>query len=147
MKPVLSPPQLARPGKRLGAAGFQLPVAAALVWLQYPIIRFACIGDLGPEHAAETPPLRFLFKLTLTPDSSAAVAPIGKLAGDAAKIAALRFFGSLSTTDAARCILPPTVWLPGVQWISVIGLAMLPTGRPTASIRRPFWCRFSLRRG
>ena len=53
----------------------------------------------------------------------AAAAPIG-LAGDAAKIAALRLFGSLSITEATRCALFDRV--VGVQWLCLIGLATLP---------------------
>ncbi len=46
------------------------------------------------------------------------------MAGDAAKIAALRVFADLSITDAARATLFDRV--VGVQWISIIGLVTLP---------------------
>jgi hypothetical protein len=64
-----------------------------------------------------------LFKVTCSAGFVAAAAPIG-LAGDAAKIAALRLFGRLSITEATRCALFDRV--VGVQWLCLIGLATLP---------------------
>ena len=64
-----------------------------------------------------------MFKVTCSSGFVAAAAPIG-LAGDAAKIAALRLFGSLSVTEATRCALFDRV--VGVQWLCLIGLATLP---------------------
>jgi len=103
-------------------------VAAATVvyWLQYPVNSFRLhrvILWMSGHASAETPPFKFLFKLTCSTGFVAVAAPIG-LAGDAAKIAALRVFGTLSITDAARATLFDRV--VGVQWISIIGLAMLP---------------------
>ena len=103
-----------------------LVAAAALVyWLQYPINSFRLHRVILwiTEQAADVPPLRFLFKLTCSAGFVAVAAPVG-LAGDAAKIAALRVFGSLSITDAARATLFDRV--VGVQWMSLIGLATLP---------------------
>ena len=106
-----------------------LALAAVAYWLQYPVnsIRLQRVilwatGRL-PSNA---PPLRFLFKLTCSSGFVAAAAPLG-LAGDAAKIAALRLFGSLSITEAARCALFDRV--VGVQWICTIGLVTLPFQR------------------
>ena len=105
----------------------RLLAAAALVyWLQYPINSFRLHRVImwATERAStDAPSLCFLFKLTCSSGFVAAVAPVG-LASDAAKIAALRLFSSLSITDATRCALFDRV--VGVQWISVIGLAMLP---------------------
>src|SRR5205085_10853834 len=52
----------------------------------------------------------------------AVAAPIG-LASDAAKIAALRVFSTLSITDAAPCALFDRV--VGGHWVCLIGLATL----------------------
>jgi uncharacterized membrane protein YbhN (UPF0104 family) len=102
-------------------------VALAMVvyWLQYPINSFRLHRVILwiSERAAETPPFRFLFKLTCSAGFVAVAAPIG-LAGDAAKIAALRVFANLSITDATRATLFDRV--VGVQWMSLIGLATLP---------------------
>lgn len=101
-------------------------LACAAYWLQYPLnsIRLQRVilwASGRPPH--EIAPLRFLFRLTCSSGFVAAAAPIG-FAGDAAKIAALRLFGSLSITEAARCALFDRV--VGVQWLCVIGLATLP---------------------
>lgn len=101
-------------------------LAGAVYWLQYPINSFRLhrvILWVTGRHPSAVPPLRFLFKLTCSAGFVAVAAPIG-LAGDAAKIAALRMFGSLSLTDATRCALFDRV--VGVQWLCVIGLASLP---------------------
>jgi uncharacterized membrane protein YbhN (UPF0104 family) len=63
----------------------------------------------------------------------AVAAPVG-LAGDAAKIAALRLFGSLSITDAARCALFDRV--VGAQCLSLLGLATLPV-QAALGVARP----------
>jgi uncharacterized membrane protein YbhN (UPF0104 family) len=100
--------------------------AAAIYWLQYPINTFRLhrvILWATQLTSPEVPSFRFLFKLTCSSGFVAVAAPIG-LAGDAAKIVALRVFGNLSTTDAARCALFDRV--VGVQWICMIGLATLP---------------------
>ena len=62
-------------------------------------------------------------RLTCGASFVAVAAPIG-LAGDAAKIAALRLFGRLSVTEAARCALFDRV--VGAQSLCVIGLLGLP---------------------
>ena len=100
--------------------------ACLVYWLQYPLnsIRLQRVilwASGHPPH--EVPPFRFLFKVTCSSGFIAAAAPIG-LAGDAAKIAALRLFGSLSITEATRCALFDRV--VGVQWLCLIGLATLP---------------------
>jgi uncharacterized membrane protein YbhN (UPF0104 family) len=101
-------------------------IACIVYWLQYPansvrlhrVILWATSRPLP-----EIPSLWFSFKLTCSSGFVAAAAPIG-LAGDAAKIAALRLFGSLSMTEATRCALFDRVI--GVQWLCLIGLATLP---------------------
>lgn len=101
-------------------------VAALIYWLQYPLNSFRLhrmilwVTGRPPE---DVPSLRFLFKLTCSSGFIAVAAPIG-LAGDAAKVAALRVFGNLSVTDAARFALFDRV--VGVQWIAIIGLVALP---------------------
>jgi uncharacterized membrane protein YbhN (UPF0104 family) len=104
-------------------------LAAVAYWLQYPVnsIRFQRVILWATERLpSNAPSLRFLFKLTCSSGFVAAAAPIG-LAGDASKIAALRLFGSLSITEAARCALFDRV--VGVQWICTIGLVSLPFQR------------------
>ena len=101
-------------------------LAVLAYWLQYPINSFRLhrvIAWVTQRPASDVPPLRFLFKLTCSAGFVAVAAPIG-LAGDAAKIAALRMFGNLSITDAARCALFDRVG--GVQWLCIVGLATLP---------------------
>jgi uncharacterized membrane protein YbhN (UPF0104 family) len=101
-------------------------LACAVYWLQYPLnsIRLQRVIAWATERpASETPSLWFSFKLTCSSGFVAAAAPIG-LAGDAAKIAALRLFSSLSITEAARCALFDRV--VGVQWLCLIGLAIMP---------------------
>jgi len=101
-------------------------IALLIYWLQYPINSFRLhrvILWVTGRSPSDSPPLRFLFKLTCSAGFVAVAAPIG-LAGDAAKIAALRVFGKLSITDAARCALFDRV--VGVQWICAIGLAAVP---------------------
>ena len=101
-------------------------LACVLYWLQFPLnsIRLQRVVLWASGHPArESPPLGFLFRVTCSSGFVAAAAPIG-LAGDAAKIAALRLFGSLSITEAARCALFDRV--VGVQWLCLIGLATLP---------------------
>ena len=101
-------------------------IALLIYWLQYPINSFrlhrVILWATG-RSPSDLPPFRFLFKLTCSAGFVAVAAPIG-LAGDAAKIAALRVFGKLSITDAARCALFDRV--VGVQWICAIGLAAVP---------------------
>jgi len=101
-------------------------IAVIVYWLQYPIISFrlhrVILWTTG-KPSADAPSLGFVFKLASSAGFVAVAAPIG-LAGDAAKIAALRVFGSLSTTDAARCALFDRV--VGVQWICVFGLVAIP---------------------
>jgi len=100
-------------------------LAAGLYWLQYPLNSFRLHRVIlwVTERPQEAPPLWFIFRLTCSAGFVAVAAPIG-LAGDAAKIAALRAFGNLSITDAARCTLFDRV--SGVQWLCAIGLATLP---------------------
>jgi uncharacterized membrane protein YbhN (UPF0104 family) len=100
-------------------------LAAAIYWLQYPINSFRLhrVIDWVMAQPLSTPSLRFLFRVTCSSGFVAVAAPVG-LAGDAARIVALRAFGSLSITDATRCTLFDRV--VGVQWICVIGLANLP---------------------
>src|SRR4051794_17768357 len=84
-----------------------VPLAIGVYWLQYPINSFRLhrvILWATERSPSGLPSLSFLFKLTCSAGFVAVAAPIG-LAGDAAKIAALRAFGSLSITDAARCTL------------------------------------------
>jgi uncharacterized membrane protein YbhN (UPF0104 family) len=103
-----------------------LAFATVAYWLQYPInsIRLQRVILWATERLpSNVPSLPFLFRLTCSSGFVAAAAPIG-LAGDAAKIVALRLFGSLSLTDAARCALFDRV--VGVQWICTIGLVTLP---------------------
>lgn len=101
-------------------------LAVAIYWLLYPINAFRFHRVIlwtmvrVPENA---PSLKFLFKLTCSAGFLALAAPIG-LASDAAKVAALRIFGDLSITDSARCTLFDRV--VGVQWLAIMGLAMLP---------------------
>jgi uncharacterized membrane protein YbhN (UPF0104 family) len=101
-------------------------LAVAVYWLLYPINAFRFHRVIlwtmvrVPENA---PSLKFLFKLTCSAGFVALAAPIG-LASDAAKVAALRLFGDLSITDSARCALFDRV--VGVQWLALVGLAMLP---------------------
>lgn len=107
-----------------------LALAAVAYWLQYPVnsIRLQRVilwtTERLPSNAAL--PFRFVFRLTSSSSFVAAAAPIG-MAGDAAKIVALRLFGNLSITDAARCALFDRV--VGVQWICAIGLVTLPFQR------------------
>jgi uncharacterized membrane protein YbhN (UPF0104 family) len=101
-------------------------VAALVYWLQYPInsVRLHRVNLWITGLASnDSPSLRFLFKLTCSAGFVAVAAPIG-LAGDAAKIAALRVFGNMSITDSTRAALFDRV--VGVQWICLIGLAALP---------------------
>ena len=101
-------------------------LACVVYWLQYPLnsIRLQRVILWATERpAAEMPSLWFSFKLTCSSGFVAAAAPVG-LAGDAAKIAALRLFSGLSITEAARCALFDRV--VGVQWLCLIGLATLP---------------------
>jgi len=101
-------------------------LACVIYWLQYPLnsirLQRVILWATGCS-AHDIAPLRFLFKVTCSSGFVAAAAPIG-LAGDAAKIAALRLFGSLSVTEATRCALFDRV--VGVQWLCLIGLATLP---------------------
>jgi uncharacterized membrane protein YbhN (UPF0104 family) len=100
--------------------------ACAVYWLQYPLnsIRLQRVILWASGRAPpEVPSLWFMFKVTCSSGFVAAAAPVG-LAGDAAKIAALRLFGSLSITEASRCALFDRV--VGVQWLCLIGLATLP---------------------
>jgi uncharacterized membrane protein YbhN (UPF0104 family) len=101
-------------------------LACIVYWLQYPansvrLQRIILWATGRPPR--EIPSLWFAFKLTCSSGFVAAAAPIG-LAGDVAKIAALRLFGSLSITEATRCALFDRV--VGVQWLCLIGLATLP---------------------
>jgi len=101
-------------------------LACGVYWLQYPLnsIRLQRVILWATERPAlETPSLWFSFKLTCLSGFVAAAAPIG-LAGYAAKIAALRLFGSLAITEATRCALFDRV--VGVQWLCLTGLATLP---------------------
>ena len=104
-------------------------LACIVYWLQYPInavrLQRVILWATG-RLPRDVPAFRFLFRLTCSSGFVAAAAPIG-LAGDAAKIAALRLFGSLSTTDATRCTLFDRV--VGVQWLCLIGLMTLPLQR------------------
>ena len=101
-------------------------LACGIYWLQYPFnsirLQRVILWTTG-RSALEIASLRFFFKVTCSSGFVAAAAPIG-LAGDAAKIAALRLFGSLSITEATRCALFDRV--VGVQWLCLIGLATLP---------------------
>ena len=99
-------------------------VAAILYWLQYPInsYRLQRVVIWSGVESSAVPPLKFFFKLTCSSAFVALAAPMG-LAGDAAKIAAMRLFGSLSITEATRCALFDRV--VGVQCIAMIGLVML----------------------
>jgi uncharacterized membrane protein YbhN (UPF0104 family) len=101
-------------------------LACVLYWLQYPLnsvrLHRVILWATGRSES-EAPSLWFSCKLTCSAGFVAAAAPIG-LASDAAKITALRLFGSLSITEAARCALFDRV--VGVQWLCLIGLATLP---------------------
>lgn len=101
-------------------------LACIAYWLQHPLnaVRLQRVVLWATDRSPrEIPPFWFLFKLTCSAVFVAAATPVG-LAGDAAKIAALRFFGSLSITEATRCALFDRV--VGVQWICLVGLATLP---------------------
>jgi uncharacterized membrane protein YbhN (UPF0104 family) len=100
-------------------------LATGIYWLQYPIntARLNRVILWLGNGSLSMPSPGFLFRLTCSSGFVAAAAPIG-LAGDAARIAALRLFGGLSITDAARAALFDRV--VGVQWICLIGLATLP---------------------
>lgn len=101
-------------------------LAVIVYWAQYPCNALRIervIRWVTGRPSSELPPLGFLFRLTCTAGFVAVAAPIG-LAGDAAKIAALRVFSTLSLTDATRCALFDRV--VGVQWLCVAGLATLP---------------------
>lgn len=105
-----------------------LLVAAVLVlsWLQFPVNSYRLqrvVLWVTAQAWSAAPRFRFFFKLTCSAAFVAVAAPMG-VAGDAAKIAGLRLFGSLSTTDAARSALFDRV--TGMQWLSIIGLALLP---------------------
>jgi uncharacterized membrane protein YbhN (UPF0104 family) len=104
-------------------------LACIVYWLQYPAnsvrLHRVILWATG-RAASEIPSLWFSFKLTCSSGFVAAAAPVG-LAGDAAKIAALRLFGSLSITEATRCALFDRV--VGVQWLCLLGLATLPFQR------------------
>lgn len=103
-----------------------IAVAVVVYWLQYPMSSFRLhrvILWVTGRSASDAPPFRFIFRVVSSAGFVAAAAPIG-LAGDAAKIAALRMFGTLSITDAARCALFDRV--VGVQWICIFGLAAVP---------------------
>ena len=118
-------------------------LACLAYWLQYPVnsIRLQRVILWATSRVPrEIPPFRFLFKLTCSAGFVAAAAPIG-LAGDAAKIAALRLFGSLSITEATRCALFDRA--VGVQWICLIGLATLPLQRAAGMGRRSSCPSFS----
>jgi len=101
-------------------------LACILYWLQYPAnamrLQRVILWASG-QPSKNVPSLWFAFRLTCSAGFVAAAAPIG-FAGDAAKIAALRLFGSLSTTEATRCTLFDRV--VGVQWLCLVGLATLP---------------------
>ena len=104
-------------------------LACILYWLQYlansaRLQRVILWASGRPPR--KIPSFWFSFRLTCSSGFVAATAPVG-FAGDAAKIAALRLFGSLSTTEAARCALFDRV--VGVQWLSVFGLMTLPFQR------------------
>jgi hypothetical protein len=99
--------------------------AMAVYWLQYPsaAYRFQRVISWAMGRPPSDAPFWFIFKLNGSAAFVAVAAPIG-LAGDAAKIAGLRLFGSLSITDAARCALFDRVM--GVKWLGLLGLASLP---------------------
>jgi uncharacterized membrane protein YbhN (UPF0104 family) len=101
-------------------------LAALLYWLQYPAnsYRLQHVIAWSVERASfAAPSFRFLFRLTCSSAFVAVAAPIG-LAGDAAKIAALRLFGGLSITESARCAVFDRV--VGLQSIAIVGLLTIP---------------------
>jgi hypothetical protein len=103
-------------------------VAAAVVlyWLQFVMNSYRLQRVIAWSVERVIPhvvPVWFCFKLICGSAFVAIAAPVG-LAGDAAKIAALRLFGSLSVTEAVRCGLFDRV--VGVQSLTLVGLAMLP---------------------
>lgn len=105
---------------------YLVAAAAVLYWLQYVMnsYRLQRVIAWSVERAVSNiAPLWFCFKLICGSTFVAIAAPVG-LAGDAAKIAALRLFGSLSVTEAVRCALFDRV--VGVQSLTLIGLGMLP---------------------
>lgn len=105
---------------------YLVAAAAALYWLQYVMnsYRLQRVIVWSVERAvSNVVPLWFCFRLICGSAFVAIAAPVG-LAGDAAKIAALRLFGSLSVTEAVRCALFDRV--VGVQSLTLVGLAMLP---------------------
>jgi glycosyltransferase 2 family protein len=95
-----------------------------LTWLQYPINAYRLQRVIGWITGRPWSDFRFkfIFKLTCSASFITVATPVG-LAADAAKIAVLRLFGSLSMTDAARCVLFDRV--VGVQWLCLVGLALL----------------------
>jgi uncharacterized membrane protein YbhN (UPF0104 family) len=105
---------------------YLVAAAAVLYWLQFVMnsYRLQRVIAWSVERAVpHVVPLWFCFKLICGSAFVAIAAPVG-LAGDAAKIAALRLFGSLSVTEAVRCALFDRV--VGVQSLTLVGLAMLP---------------------
>jgi uncharacterized membrane protein YbhN (UPF0104 family) len=104
-------------------------LAIAVYWAQFPCNALRIeriIHWVTGKPSSDLPPFAFLFRMTCTAAFVAVAAPIG-LAGDAAKIAALRVFSSLSLTEAARAALFDRV--AGVQWLCIAGLASLPIQR------------------
>ena len=103
-----------------------LGLAILAYWMQYPInsFRFHRVTTwVSNQPGDRVPSFGFIFRLTCSGGFVAAAAPIG-LAADVAKIIALRVFGNLSTTEAARCTLFDRVI--GAQWIAILGLLTLP---------------------
>lgn len=101
-------------------------LAVGLYWTQSPVNALRIeriIHWVTGRPSRELPPFAFLFRMTCIAAFVAAAAPIG-LAGDAAKIAALRVFSSLSLADAARAALFDRV--VGVQWLCITGFVCLP---------------------
>ena len=104
---------------------FLVAAAGVSYWLQNPgnALRLQRIIVWSTKATgARAPSLWFLFKLTCSSMFVAVAAPIG-LAGDAAKIVALRLFGSLSITESARVTLFDRV--VGAQSLGIIGLVAL----------------------
>ncbi|MGB9366383.1 MAG: lysylphosphatidylglycerol synthase transmembrane domain-containing protein [Xanthobacteraceae bacterium] len=116
--------EIAAVWRNLDLALFAL--ACIVYWLQFPLnsVRLQRVVLWASGRSPhDIPSLGFLFRVTCSSGFVAAAAPVG-FAGDAAKIAALRLFGSLSVTEATRCALFDRV--VGVQWLCLIGLATLP---------------------
>jgi uncharacterized membrane protein YbhN (UPF0104 family) len=100
--------------------------AVVIYWVQFPInsyrLALVCRWLRGAGFPG-VPPFKFILRVTLSASFIAVAAPVGIIA-DAAKIGALRFFGGISTMNAARATLFDRA--VAAQWMAVFGLMALP---------------------